>query len=142
MILIQFIPDWYILLIGIEALIWSILIAFVPQLFKYIYLSNVKIQKEKNYLLVNHKKFKYEDILFLSFQEDEDCKIIRIEGKRKQIILPNQKILFTHCKNFQDAIEKANKIRQFINQPIQINYITHIASSYGRKTEKWNFIDV
>ncbi len=91
---------------------------------------------------MNHKKFNYEDILFLSFQENEDCKIIRIEGKRKQIILPNQKILFTHGKNFEDAIEKANQIRQFINHPIRINYITHTVGSRGRKTEKWHFIEV
>ncbi len=141
-ILIFALPQWHILIIGIEALFTTFIISFKPGLFKYIYISNINIQLENDFLLINKKKFYYKEILFLSFVEDEECQIVRLEGKRKHILIPNQKILFTNCKNFNDAINKCSMIKNFIQKPIQVNFITHIASSYGRKTEKWNFIEL
>lgn len=101
---------------------------------------------------MNRKKMPFDDMLFLSIREKDNYKIIRLEGKRKNILRANEKILKTDCKNFEEAYLLCRSIRDFINPELKINNIKigsgssaniagGMSSSRSEDIEIWEFMD-
>ncbi len=88
------------------------------------------IYKEKEHLVVGRKKMVMEELIFLSIRENESYKIIRIEGIRKNIMIANEAILCSECKDFETALERCRIIRNFISPNLKINNIK-IGSGYS-----------
>lgn len=79
--------------------------------------------------------------MFLSFHEDEMCQVIRLEGKRKNILFPNQAILYIDCAGFEDALDKCRSIRDFIDPALKINYIRRARGKKNRNFDKWEYLE-
>lgn len=143
-----FIPYYLIFIIAI--FLWYTYKTFLtfPANFTRIILS-----KYEYGIQINHKRIPFEDLLFLSIREDELYKQIRIEAKRKNILFSNEKILFSHCKNFEHAISLCRELKKFIDPNLKINQIkigsarssslltSDSAGSPNSKVEVWNYID-
>jgi len=74
-------------------------------------------------LQVGKRNFQFEDLLFLSFKEDEFYSVIRIEAKRKSILFSNEVQLMNNCSGFEEALSYCRQIRNFIDPNLKINYM-------------------
>jgi hypothetical protein len=111
------------------------------------------IKKQDGNLWINKKVIPYEDLLFLSLREKDFYKIIRLEAKRKNILIANEKILASDCEGFEDALSLCREIKSFIDPNLKINNIkigTGRANNYGDYTssggrneniEIWEYVD-
>lgn len=138
---VYYFPGFYIYFIGFEALLITIVLSLFPETLRYLFFDHIKIENHNNYILINQKKIEKDNLLFLSFKEDESCKVIRLEAKRKHILIPNEKKLYIHCRNFEEAYKICLDIQDFIDKQLKINYITSTQTSRGSKREKWNYLN-
>ena len=110
------------------------------------------ISKTPDGILINNKKILFEDFLFLSLREKDFYKIIRFEAKRNNILVANEKILKTNCKNYEHALLVCKGIRDYIHPSLKINNIKvgYVPSRFGSKNAKgrrdeskeiWEFIE-
>lgn len=83
----------------------------------------VKISVSEDEVFVNNKALRKEDLVFLSFHQTEECKIIRLEAKRNNIIKPNEAKILSDCANEDEAIEICRVIRDFIDPDLKICYV-------------------
>ena len=115
---------------------------------------DIIMSKQQDHLLVNGKKFYYEDLLFLSFKEAEGYRIIRLEAKRRNILFAHEKILITQSNSLEESLSLARQLRDFISPDLKINHVTMGESApsvyYGyfgnrggrnREVEMWHLID-
>lgn len=71
-----------------------------PSIFK-----DIKITKFVDKITVNDKIIPLDNILFLSFREADDYKYVRLESKRKHLIIANEILLYNECSSYDEALE-------------------------------------
>ena len=113
----------------------------------------LRICKSGEYLYVNKKAFRLDELIFLSFSDHENCTTIRLEARRNYIIFSKEARLISNCSNVEEAIQLCRKLRDFINPQLKINYIRlvkgksnymNIGHGGGRGDtlhDHWEFID-
>jgi hypothetical protein len=112
-------------------------------------LKDITIQQNTDFLIINQQKIEYNQLLFLSIREKDDYKIIRLEAVRKNILIPNEFVLFNEISSLEEGIILCKKIKKFIHQDLKINVIkignggASIANPNGirnKNLEAWYFI--
>lgn len=83
----------------------------------------VTIRVSEDEVFVNNKALRKEDLIFLSFHQTEKCRIIRLEAKRNNILIPNEAKILSDCSNEDEATQICRVIRDYIDPNLKICYV-------------------
>ncbi|MGC4057275.1 MAG: hypothetical protein QM743_04020 [Chitinophagaceae bacterium] len=108
----------------------------------------IVISLNEDMVQVNKKGFPAEEILFLSFRQIEDYRIVRLEARRKHILFAREAILKTNCSGVEEALAFCRSIRDFIDPELKINHMRLVSGksedtgqgSKSIKFEHWEFV--
>lgn len=105
--------------------------------------KQIIIEKFMTHLQINRKKMIWEDLMFLSIREKELYNIIRLEAKRKNMLIANEVVLINNCASFDEAVHLCRQFRDFIDPNLKINVATNYISRSGGKSdlENWHYIE-
>lgn len=138
---------------SISILFYAIFISSIvkPSIFK-----DITIVKFDGKIIINSKIVPLDSILFLSFREADDFRYVKLESRRKKILIANEILLNNECRSFEEALEFCRMIRDFIGEGIVINYISMgwsnddnliysnlsgTEASKNEQLENWNYIE-
>lgn len=83
----------------------------------------VKIRVSEEEVFINDKALRKDDLIFLSFNQTDKCRTIRLEAKRNNIFKPNEASILSDCSGEEEAIRICRIIRNFIDPSLQICYV-------------------
>jgi len=92
----------------------------------------VKISLSEEDVFVNKKALRKKDLIFLSFHQTEECKIIRLEAIRKNILIPNQAKILSDCSNEDEATQICLVLRDYINPNLKICFVRFVKGKSKR----------
>lgn len=126
--MLPFLFRWRVLFI-----LWLLVLPAIKTWWNYFKLpSNFHkriLYKSDNKVYVGKRQFYLDDLLFLSFREDENYRIIRLEVKRNALMIPNESVLITNCSGLDEALRLCRIVKNFIHPSLLIN---HIKIGYGK----------
>jgi hypothetical protein len=103
---------------------------------------HIVLTSHSTHLVVGSKKYLWDDILFLSIREDENYANIRLEAKRKHILIKNESVIIIGKSSLEDAIANCKQVSDFFDKKLKINQIvrTYNRKGKGNDNENWRLI--
>ncbi|MBK7763370.1 MAG: hypothetical protein IPI46_08340 [Bacteroidetes bacterium] len=136
------------------AILFSLIFTFKEFLKLPANFFDIVMVKSLEGVIINKTLFKYEDLIFLSFRENENYSVIRLEAKRKNILFANDLKLIAGLDSFDRALTLSRQLRNFISLDLKINHITmgfaaprlwrgyfEMPATKASDIENWHFID-